>query len=52
MPTKPTEEFDVKSAAPVLFHVGGIFAGAPAADLSANQLARLAWIAAGPDRPT
>lgn len=47
-----TPAFDVKSAAPVLFYVGpGFTEGVPADDLSANALARLAWIRQGPSRP-
>lgn len=48
-----TPAFDVKSAAPVLFYVGpGFTEGVPADDLSANALARLAWIRQGPSRPS
>lgn len=49
MPKPP--EFDTRSAEPVLFYVGPGFAqGVPAADLSANALARIAWIRSGPER--
>lgn len=44
-PAKP--EFDVASDAPVLFHASGEVEGVPARDLSANDLARLAWLATG-----
>lgn len=50
MPKSP--EYDVSSAEPVLFHVSGEAFGIPAADLSANVLARIAWIRLGPDRPS
>lgn len=50
MPNPP--EFDVSSAEPVLFYTGPGITAAPADDLSANALARLAWIAAGPGRPS
>lgn len=45
---EPKAAFDVRSAAPVLSYVGpGIVSGVPAADLSANALARLASISVG-----
>lgn len=38
-------EFDVRSAKPVLSYVGpSVVSGIPARDLSANDLARFAWI--------
>jgi hypothetical protein len=49
---KTKAEFDTRSAEPVLTYVGpGIVGGIPAADLSANQLARLAWASQGESRP-
>jgi len=52
MATKKEAEFDIRSAEPVVFFVGpGIVPDAPAADLSANALARLAWVRAGSKRP-
>jgi hypothetical protein len=48
----PKPEFDIKSATPVLSYTGpGVVAGVPADDLSANQLARIAWIRKGDKRP-
>lgn len=49
--TTKEPEFD-RSGKPVLFHVKGIFAGVPDTDLSTLQLARIAWINAGPGRPS
>ena len=51
---KPAKrEYDVRSAQPVLFYVGGSpIAGTPATDLSASTLARIAWVRLGPDRPS
>lgn len=46
------DKFDTSSAEPVLTYVGpGIVGGVPADDLSANQLARLAWASQGDTRP-
>lgn len=43
--TKSKSAFDVQSAEPILFYVGpGVVSGIAATDLSANALARLAWI--------
>lgn len=48
MPTKPKPEYDVTSAAPVLTYTGPRIVGdVPAADLTANALARIAWIRSG-----
>lgn len=40
-------KYDVGSAEPVLFHVEGEVDGVPATDLSANALARIAWVRGG-----
>lgn len=47
-PKKPAPEFDVTSAEPIVFYTGpGLGGDVPAADLSANALARIAWIRGG-----
>lgn len=51
--TKPKPEFDPHSADTVLHYVGpGISGDVPADDLSANQLARIAWIRGGQKQET
>lgn len=46
--TKPKDAFDPRSAEPVLYYVGpGVDDQAPATDLSANHLARIAWVRGG-----
>ncbi len=40
--------FDPRSAAPTLFHTGGVLGGVPARDLSDADLARLAFEASDP----
>jgi hypothetical protein len=52
MTSKPKDELDPRSGAPVLYYVGpGIVADVPADDLSAHRLARIAWIRAGAPQP-
>lgn len=43
-------KFDTSSAEPVLFLTGPGLNGVPDTDLSANQLARIAWTRLDPDK--
>lgn len=44
MPKSVAPTFDPRSAAPTLFHVGGLIPGVPDRDLSGSDLARLAFL--------
>jgi len=55
-PMTKEDEFDVRSAEPVLYYAGpGFVTGVPADDLSGSALARVAWMrlrTKRPDSPT
>ena len=50
---KLKSDLDARSGAIVLHYVGpGIVSDVPADNLSANTLARVAWVRLGPERPS